>query len=163
MCGCIQYLPATTRSTLFSFSYVDTQQSLYSVFSTSSSINSRYIILLNTAQVGLSVCYVSTDKNKKPTIALACGTSCKVATNSSFLKYNLCQVMLPSGKLKLIKSDIAVLVGAILPVTTYKYINTHAGYWRNLGKKPRVRGVVKNPVDHPHGGRCRTVMKPRSP
>ena len=23
---------------------------------------------------------------------------------------------------------------------------------RWLGKKPKVRGVVKNPIDHPHGG-----------
>ena len=27
-----------------------------------------------------------------------------------------------------------------------------AGRSRWLGKKPKVRGVVKNPIDHPHGG-----------
>jgi ribosomal protein L2 len=26
-----------------------------------------------------------------------------------------------------------------------------------------VRGVVKNPVDHPHGGRTRTILWPRTP
>ncbi len=25
-----------------------------------------------------------------------------------------------------------------------------------LGKKPKVRGVARNPVDHPHGGRTKT-------
>jgi large subunit ribosomal protein L2 len=28
-----------------------------------------------------------------------------------------------------------------------------AGYYRRLGKRPKVRGVAKNPVDHPNGGR----------
>ncbi|MFH0960052.1 MAG: 50S ribosomal protein L2, partial [Pseudomonadota bacterium] len=27
-----------------------------------------------------------------------------------------------------------------------------AGRSRHLGKRPKVRGVVMNPVDHPHGG-----------
>jgi large subunit ribosomal protein L2 len=25
-----------------------------------------------------------------------------------------------------------------------------------IGKKPKVRGVARNPVDHPHGGRTKT-------
>jgi large subunit ribosomal protein L2 len=25
-----------------------------------------------------------------------------------------------------------------------------------FGKKPKVRGVARNPVDHPHGGRTKT-------
>lgn len=31
-----------------------------------------------------------------------------------------------------------------------------AGYNRNLGIRPSVRGVAMNPVDHPHGGRTKT-------
>lgn len=31
-----------------------------------------------------------------------------------------------------------------------------AGYNINLGKKQIVRGVARNPVDHPHGGRTKT-------
>jgi ribosomal protein L2 len=27
-----------------------------------------------------------------------------------------------------------------------------AGFNRNIGKRPTVRGVIKNPCDHPHGG-----------
>jgi len=29
---------------------------------------------------------------------------------------------------------------------------TKAGQSRRAGKRPAVRGVAKNPVDHPHGG-----------
>ena len=31
-----------------------------------------------------------------------------------------------------------------------------AGYNYIIGKKPKVRGVARNPVDHPHGGRTKT-------
>ena len=32
-----------------------------------------------------------------------------------------------------------------------------------LGKKPKVRGVAKNPIDHPHGGRTKAIKYPRTP
>ena len=31
------------------------------------------------------------------------------------------------------------------------------------GRRPTVRGVAKNPNDHPHGGRTRCVIRPRTP
>jgi len=40
---------------------------------------------------------------------------------------------------------------------------TSAGYGRSLGKKPQTRGVAKNPVDHPHGGRTKSIKYPRTP
>jgi large subunit ribosomal protein L2 len=41
--------------------------------------------------------------------------------------------------------------------------NTRSGYWRNFGLKPHVRGVARNPVDHPHGGRAKSIKYPRTP
>ena len=38
-----------------------------------------------------------------------------------------------------------------------------AGYMKFFGKKPVVRGVAKNPVDHPHGGRTKTNKTEVSP
>jgi large subunit ribosomal protein L2 len=32
-----------------------------------------------------------------------------------------------------------------------------------LGKKSIVRGVAMNPVDHPHGGRAKSIKYPRTP
>lgn len=31
-----------------------------------------------------------------------------------------------------------------------------AGFLKIVGKKSKVRGVARNPVDHPHGGRTKT-------
>lgn len=50
------------------------------------------------------------------------------------------------------------------PHTNNKYWKSNkAGYYSNFGKKPRVRGVARNPVDHPHGGRTKAINYPRTP
>ena len=41
--------------------------------------------------------------------------------------------------------------------------NTKAGFYKNYGKKSVVRGVAMNPVDHPHGGRTKSIKYPRTP
>lgn len=38
-----------------------------------------------------------------------------------------------------------------------------AGYFSLKGKKPKVRGVAMNPIDHPHGGRTKAIKYPRTP
>jgi len=38
-----------------------------------------------------------------------------------------------------------------------------AGINMNRGYRPTVRGVAKNPVDHPHGGRTKTNSPERTP
>lgn len=38
-----------------------------------------------------------------------------------------------------------------------------AGTYSKLGHKPKVRGVAKNPVDHPHGGRTKSIRFQRTP
>ena len=40
---------------------------------------------------------------------------------------------------------------------------TKSGFWRSYGVKPKVRGVARNPVDHPHGGRTKAIKYPRTP
>jgi large subunit ribosomal protein L2 len=41
--------------------------------------------------------------------------------------------------------------------------NTKAGHLKVYGKKSIVRGVAMNPVDHPHGGRTKSIRYPRTP
>jgi large subunit ribosomal protein L2 len=40
---------------------------------------------------------------------------------------------------------------------------TSAASSKKKGKAPRSRGVAKNPVDHPHGGRTKSIKYPRTP
>ena len=54
-------------------------------------------------------------------------------------------------------------LGCLEPKDHKNMNNTKSGYWRALGIKSTVRGVAKNPVDHPHGGRTKSIKYPRTP
>nr|YP_009994085.1 ribosomal protein L2 [Corydalis inopinata]QNO35860.1 ribosomal protein L2 [Corydalis inopinata] len=60
---------------------------------------------------------------------------------------------LPSGEVRLISKNCSATVGQVGNVgVRQKSLMRRAGSKRWLGKRPVVRGVVMNPVDHPHGG-----------
>ncbi|GBR52789.1 50S ribosomal protein L2 [Neokomagataea thailandica NBRC 106555] len=62
------------------------------------------------------------------------------------------QIKLQSGELRLVRGECMATVGA---VSNPDNMNQHigkAGRSRWLGRRPHNRGVVMNPVDHPHGG-----------
>lgn len=76
------------------------------------------------------------------------------------------QVRLPSGEVRMINIDCRATIGQ---VGNGEHMNVKlgkAGKKRYLGKRPHNRGVVMNPVDHPHGGgegRTSGGGHPRSP
>ena len=59
---------------------------------------------------------------------------------------------LPSGEVRFISKYCWATVGRVCNKYGSKEIANKAGRNRWIGKRPHVRGVVKNPVDHPHGG-----------
>lgn len=62
------------------------------------------------------------------------------------------QIKLPSGELRVVRGECMATVGA---VSNPDHMNTNmgkAGRNRWKGRRPHVRGVVMNPVDHPLGG-----------
>ena len=62
------------------------------------------------------------------------------------------QVKLASGEVRIVRGECMASVGA---VSNPDHMNTNmgkAGRKRWKGVRPTVRGVVMNPVDHPHGG-----------
>ncbi len=61
-------------------------------------------------------------------------------------------VKLPSGETRKIHSRCMATVGIVGNHEHELVTIGKAGRSRWLGKRPRVRGVVMNPVDHPHGG-----------
>lgn len=61
-------------------------------------------------------------------------------------------IKLPSGEMRLV---LAVCMATVGSVSNADHMNVNlgkAGRKRWLGRRPRVRGVVMNPVDHPMGG-----------
>lgn len=61
-------------------------------------------------------------------------------------------VELPSGEVRLIHVECRATIGQVGNLDHQNITIGKAGRSRWLGKRPTVRGVVMNPVDHPHGG-----------
>ena len=59
---------------------------------------------------------------------------------------------LTSGEVRLVRSECMASIGAVSNPDQQNIKIGKAGRSRWLGKRPHVRGVVMNPVDHPHGG-----------
>ena len=61
-------------------------------------------------------------------------------------------VKLPSGEVRLISLDCWATIGQVGHPEHKALMIGKAGRSRWLGRKPHVRGIAMNPVDHPHGG-----------
>ncbi len=61
-------------------------------------------------------------------------------------------VKLSSGEVRMINLNCWATIGQVSNVDHGNINLGKAGTSRHLGKRPSVRGVVMNPVDHPHGG-----------
>jgi large subunit ribosomal protein L2 len=61
-------------------------------------------------------------------------------------------VKMPSGELRKILKTCKATIGATSNTDHFLIVSGKAGRSRWLGRRPRVRGVVMNPVDHPMGG-----------
>jgi len=72
-------------------------------------------------------------------------------------------MVLPSGVRKSFSLYSLGSVGAVSLKNKRLVRNTKAGFWKTYGFKSKVRGVAMNPVDHPHGGRAKSIKNPRTP
>nr|YP_009294812.1 ribosomal protein L2 [Cytinus hypocistis]AMR36141.1 ribosomal protein L2 [Cytinus hypocistis] len=64
----------------------------------------------------------------------------------------LATLKLPSGEIRFIFKNCSATVGQVGNIKVKHKDLSKAGAKRWLGKRPVVRGVAMNPVDHPHGG-----------
>jgi large subunit ribosomal protein L2 len=62
------------------------------------------------------------------------------------------QIRLSSGELRLVRQECMATVGAVSNPDNSNQNLGKAGRTRHMGKRPSVRGVAMNPIDHPHGG-----------
>ena len=61
-------------------------------------------------------------------------------------------IKLPSGEVRMILTSCMATIGSVSNSEHNLSVSGKAGRSRWLGRRPRVRGVVMNPVDHPMGG-----------
>jgi large subunit ribosomal protein L2 len=62
------------------------------------------------------------------------------------------QIRLGSGELRMVPDGCMATVGAVSNPDHMNEVLGKAGRVRHKGRRPHVRGVAMNPVDHPHGG-----------
>ncbi|MBP7110359.1 MAG: 50S ribosomal protein L2 [Firmicutes bacterium] len=65
---------------------------------------------------------------------------------------NMATLRLPSGEMRMVRVECMATVGQVGNLDHENVSFGKAGRKRWLGRKPHNRGVVMNPVDHPHGG-----------
>jgi large subunit ribosomal protein L2 len=92
-------------------------------------------------------------KNKNK-YARSGGTYCTLIQHN--LDSSTVKIKLPSTQQKIISNFNLVILGRASNIFRKKEVVGKAGKNVLLGKKPSVRGVAMNPVDHPHGGRTKT-------
>ena len=81
-------------------------------------------------------------------LARSAGTYAQLMSKEG--KYS--QVKLPSGEVRMILQECYATIGQVGNLDHENVSLGKAGRTRWLGKRPKVRGVAMNPVDHPHGG-----------
>jgi large subunit ribosomal protein L2 len=81
-------------------------------------------------------------------MARSAGTSAQLVSKEG----GIALLKLPSGEIRRVAVECAATIGQVGNVDHENVSLGKAGRSRYLGRKPHNRGVVMNPVDHPHGG-----------
>jgi large subunit ribosomal protein L2 len=105
-------------------------------------------LALKDMPVGTVVHAVELMPGKGAQLARSAGTSAQLAAKEG--RYAL--LRLPSGELRRVLLTCMATVGQVGNVEHENITIGKAGRNRWLGRRPSVRGVAMNPVDHPHGG-----------
>lgn len=93
----------------------------------------------------------SNSSPQKPQYVLSDGSEGRILQRYTWVK-DYVLVLLPSGEQKLFHKRSFAGIGYRLNFTSAYESLKFAGRSRHIGRRPKVRGVAMNPVDHPHGG-----------
>jgi large subunit ribosomal protein L2 len=103
---------------------------------------------LSAMPLGSTVHNVELTLGKGGQLARAAGTYAQlIAREGDFVTLKL-----PSGEIRLVHKRCYATLGQVGNIDFANIRLGKAGRNRWLGRRPHVRGVVQNPIDHPHGG-----------
>ncbi len=81
-------------------------------------------------------------------VARSAGTSAKLIGKEG----ERAHIRMPSGEVRIFNVECRATIGEVGNPDHKNVKSGKAGRLRHMGRKPHVRGVAMNPVDHPHGG-----------
>ncbi|GGB62680.1 MULTISPECIES: 50S ribosomal protein L2 [Henriciella] len=118
------------------------------VTSKTADIKPGNVLPLKNIPVGTIIHNVEIKPQKGGQIARSAGTYVQLVGRDA----GYAQIKLSSGELRMVPDSCLATVGAVSNPDNMNKVLSKAGRSRYLGKRPKVRGVAMNPVDHPHGG-----------
>ena len=103
---------------------------------------------LSKIPVGMAIHNIELVSGRGGQLVRSAGTSAVLMSKTD----EYANVKMPSSEIRLIKINCMASIGRVGNVEHNNIVMGKAGRKRWLGRRPRVRGVVMNPVDHPMGG-----------
>ncbi|MBA65045.1 MAG: 50S ribosomal protein L2 [Candidatus Marinimicrobia bacterium] len=103
---------------------------------------------LKNIPTGLFVHNIELQPGKGGQMVRSAGASAQVMAHDN----GFCTLKLPSGEVRMVKENCIATIGQVGNRSHEQIVSGKAGRSRWLGRRPSVRGVAMNPVDHPMGG-----------
>lgn len=103
---------------------------------------------LQNIPVGTQIHNVEVKLGKGAQLARSAGSYAQITAKDN----GFAQIRLKSGEIRLVSLKCFATIGVVSNSAHQNQIIGKAGRNRWLGKRPIVRGVAMNPIDHPHGG-----------
>lgn len=103
---------------------------------------------LKNIPLGVIVHNVELEKGRGGQLVRSAGSGALIAAKEG----DYVTLKLPSGEMRMVFCECIATIGKVGNGDHMNVVLGKAGRARWLGRRPKVRGVVMNPVDHPHGG-----------
>jgi len=165
--GLITYLQATTNYKLFEVAkfisiFFLNKQKIKIILTSKPYIKLNQIIfLIKQLPKNQNISLLEKIPGEGIKYVMSSGSTAKI--NKMDTRINNSLIKLPSGVLKIFSIYSIGSLGNIGLVLKNKQKINKAGFFKKNGKKSLSRGIVKNPTDHPHGGRTKAIKYPRTP
>jgi large subunit ribosomal protein L2 len=118
------------------------------ISSTNAEIKPGNVLPLKQVPLGTQVHNIEMKPGKGGQIVRSAGGSAQLMAKEG--KY--VQLKLPSGEVRMFLNECRATIGEVGNPDHTNISIGKAGRSRWLGRRPKVRGVAMNPIDHPHGG-----------
>ena len=105
-------------------------------------------MLLKYVPLGTDIHNVELTPDKGAVFIRSAGSSGQIMAKDK----GFAHIRMPSGEIRLVSLNCRATVGKVGFEEHSSIVLGKAGRRRWLGRRPEVRGVAMNPVDHPHGG-----------
>ena len=105
-------------------------------------------LILKNIPAGLFVHNIELLPKKGAQMVRSAGAAAQVMAHDG----GMCTLKLPSGEIRMVRDVCMATLGQVGNREHEQIVSGKAGRTRWLGRRPKVRGVAMNPVDHPMGG-----------